>query len=324
MRVSNDRSDISRKESFAETFQRERGGQAGRPEKPQQGGGTVSGPIPVEPDGGIGDGAGPIPGTEGGSPRPGENDITTLAIGEEGGDPGAGGPTEPIGGETTAGTRGNDTLIGTDGDDRINAKGGNDTITTGRGDDTVRAGSGDDVIEVTGVGTKNINGGSGEDTLRLKGQAVNYTIDTRQNGSTVYTSADGSEITARNIELVEYTGAVAPPPPVDTGFTASFALEPNEIGATSLEISDGKAVLTGPETNFTFTGVDPSALAFDGPLIATGGSGTINGEETTAVAADGGTAVLTVSSGFNISRTQFVNATFANGAILDTSVIRPV
>ncbi len=303
-----------------------------------------SGPIPVEPDGGIGDGAGPIPGDAsgpgigpfeggpiGGGPIPVDPDdkepiFTTLALGEE---DGGGGPIDeggPIGGgrdgDVITGTKGNDTLDGTNGDDLIRGKNGDDVITTGQGNDTVRGGRGDDVISVTGTGDKQINGGKGNDILELKGVESDYAINSgRDNGTTVYTSADGSRITARNIESVQFTGVTPPEPPTDPGFVAFYDLNPNELGATSLNITGEKAVLIGPGTNFTFTGVDPSGLAVDGPLIATGGSGTINGEETTAVPlSQFGDAVLTIGSGFNPTGTQPVSASFANGATLDTTV----
>ncbi len=274
------------------------------------------GPIPVEPDGGIGDGAGPIPVDPDG---PG---VTTLAIGEE---DGGGGPAPmplPIGGAIN-GTKGDDVLAGSDGNDLIRGRAGNDVISTGRGNDTVRGGGGDDTITVTGTGDKKINGGIGHDTVELKGQESDYAINERRR-STVYTAQDGSRIVVRNVEAVTFTGAIQPPPPVDTGFEASLGLEPNDLGATSLEISGGNAVLSGPGTDFTFTGVDASGLAADGPIIATGGSGTINGEETTAVALSPfGPAVLTIGSGFNPTGTQGVSALFANGATLDTTVTRP-
>lgn len=279
----------------------------------EDGGGT----IPVEPGGGIGDGAGPIP-TDGDDPI-----LTTLAIGEEDGG-GGGGKPEPIGGQIT-GTKGDDVLDGSVGDDDIRGRDGNDIITTGQGTDRVNGGKGDDFIAVTGIGNKTIDGGQGNDTLELKGQKSNYAIMSRGNDTTIYTAPDGSKIVARGVETVSFAGVVDPvEPPPGTGFTASYQLAPNSIGATSLEISDGKAVLSGPDTNFTFTGVDPSALAADGPLIATGGSGVINGVETTALPlSEFGPAVLNVSLGFNVTGTQFVSANFSNGAMLDTQVVRP-
>ena len=307
------------------------------------GAGPIPGtPIPVEPDGGIGDGAGPIPGTpipvepdggigDGAGPIPVDPDgppiATTLAIGEE---DGGGGPIPappPIGGEpgrdgdVITGTKGDDVLDGTNGDDLIRGRAGNDFITTGQGTDTVRGGRGDDTITVTGTGDKKINGGKGHDTLELKGQESDYAIRTRNSGSTVYTSPNGSRIVARNIESVSFLGNVTPEPPTNPDFIAFYALAPNDLGATSLEITGDTAVLTGPNTDFTFTGIDPSGLAFDGPLIATGGSGTINGEQTTAVPLSPfGDAVLTIGSGFNPTGTQGVSAAFANGDTLNTTV----
>ena len=285
----------------------------------EDGGG--GGPIPVEPGGGIGDGAGPIPV----DPDTGGPDVTTLAIGEE---DGGGGPVDgggPIGGgrdgEIITGTKGNDTLDGTNGDDLIRGRNGDDVITTGQGNDTVRGGRGDDVISVTGVGDKTINGGKGNDTLELKGVQGDYAIRSQGSGTTIYTSPDGSRIVARSIESVRFTGITPPEPPTDPGFVAFYELQPNALGAQSLNITGDTAVLEGPGTNFTFTGVDPSGLAFDGPITATGGSGTINGEETTAVpVSQFGDAVLTIGSGFNPTGTQPVSAAFANGATLDTTV----
>lgn len=345
MRIENTSLPINQQKSSFETLARE---EAAR-NKPGKGDGA----IPVEPDGGIGDGAGPVPidaggpdvttlaiGEEDGSvPIPSEPDggigdgggpipidadgpdVTTLAIGEEDGGGGPAPVPAPIGGNI-AGTKGDDVLTGSDGDDFIRGRAGNDAISTGQGNDTVRGGRGDDTITVTGIGDKKINGGSGNDTLELKGKQSDYAIQDGRN-STIYTSPDGSRISVRNVETVNFSGGIQPPPPVDTGFQASFALEPNDLGATSLEISKGKAVLTGPDTNFTFTGVDPSGLAIDGPLIATGGAGTINGEQTTAVPlSEFGPAVLTVGSGFNLTGTQGVSAAFANGATLNTAVAR--
>jgi len=278
----------------------------------EDGGGT---PIPVEPDGGIGDGAGPIPGV------PDDPIFTTLAIGEEDDGGGAPAPLPPIGGEKITGTRGDDTLTGTDGDDRIRSRAGNDTISTGQGADEVSAGRGDDVISVTGIGDKKIDGGRGHDALELKGQRSDYNVDTRSSRTTVYTAPDGSRITARNIESVRFLGAVAPEPPAPNDFVVFYELTPNDLGATSLDVNGNIATLRGPNTEFTFTGVDPSGIAADGPIIATGGSGTINGEETTAVALSPfGDAVLTIGSGFNPTGTQDVSAAFANGATLSATV----
>lgn len=266
------------------------------------------GAIPVEPDGGIGDGAGPIP------LDPDDLIATTHALGEEDG----GGPIG--GGGTIIGTRGDDVLTGTNGDDLIKGRRGDDIITTGQGNDTVRGGKGDDTITVTGIGDKKINGGLGNDTLELKGLASDYAVRTREGGSTVYTAPDGSRIVARNIETVRFSGEVTPEPPFPD-FVVFYSLTPNDLGVTSLNITGDTAVLTGPGTNFTFTGVDPSGIAADGPIIATGGSGTINGEETTAVMVSPfGDAVLTIGSGFNPTGTQAVSAAFANGATLNTTV----
>ena len=114
-----------------------------------------------------------------------------------------------------------------------------------------------------------------------------------------------------------------PPPPVEPGFTDDLALAPNDIGATRLIFpGDGTGQLTGPNTNFTFTGIDPTGLFVDGDLIARGGSGLIARSPTTAVP-DASGAVLRVGSGFNPTGTRAVRATFANGAILDTTVLRP-
>ena len=126
-----------------------------------------------------------------------------------------------------------------------------------------------------------------------------------------------------------YGKPVAPPPPppplppVEPGFSADLALAPNSIGATRLVLpGDGTGRLTGPTTDFTFTDVDASALAFDGDLVARGGSGLIGGLQTTAVPDTSG-AVLRVGSGFNPTGTRSVRATFANGSVLDTTVARP-
>ncbi len=302
-------------------------GSDGKPGAPGADGGGSDDPIATtlaigEEDGGGGVGGDPIATTQAiGEEDGGGGDegpvVTTQAIGEEDGGGAPGGED----GNRIIGGKGDDVLTGTDGDDRIAGRRGNDTITTGQGDDRVRGGQGDDTIAVTGTGDKRINGGKGHDTLELKGQASDYAIRSRANGATVYTAADGSRIVARNIETVTFTGAVAPEPPDGGGFTASFALAPNALGATSLDISGDTATLTGPDTDFTFTGVDASGIAADGPIIATGGSGTINGEETTAVALSPfGPAVLTIGSGFNPTGTQDVNAAFANGASLSTTV----
>jgi|GEM_PF-4096402 len=115
-----------------------------------------------------------------------------------------------------------------------------------------------------------------------------------------------------------------PPPPAPTGFTSDLMLQPNALGVTRLVFpGDGTARLTGPQTDFTFTGVDASALAFDGNLVARGGSGTINGEATRATPVFGGgsDAVLSVTSGFGLGERGVV-AQFANGARLETFVQR--
>ncbi len=318
MRIADNAPPLNRENVNFESFVRGARGDKPAGDRPQQPGGN---PIPVEPDGGIGDGAGPIPV----DPDTGGPDVTTLAIGEEdgGGAPIGGGG--PIGGgrdgEFIMGTRGNDTLDGTNGDDIISGRNGDDVITTGQGNDSVRGGRGNDVISVTGIGDKRINGGTGNDTLELKGAESDYAIQSRNAGTTIYTSPDGSRIVARNIEAVRFTGVTPPEPPSEPGFTALYELAPNALGVTSLSITGDRAVLTGPGTNFTYTGVDPSGFAADGPLIATGGSGTINGEETTAVpVSQFGDAVLTIGSGFNPTGTQPVSAAFANGATLDTTV----
>ena len=114
-----------------------------------------------------------------------------------------------------------------------------------------------------------------------------------------------------------------PQPPVEPGFMDDLALAPNAAGATRLVFpGDGTGRLTGPNTDFTFTGVDPTGLFVDGDLIARGGFGTINGQQTEAVIDSNGVA-LSVGSGFNVTRTRGVNARFANGVVLDTRVLQP-
>jgi len=109
-------------------------------------------------------------------------------------------------------------------------------------------------------------------------------------------------------------------PPVEPGFTDDLALAPNDAGATRLTFpGDGTGRLTGPNTDFTFTGVDPTGLFVDGDLIARGGSGVVNGRRTTAVVDASGIA-LRLGSGFNVTRTRGVNATFADGTVLNTVV----
>ncbi len=111
-----------------------------------------------------------------------------------------------------------------------------------------------------------------------------------------------------------------PAPPVEPGFMDDLALVPNDAGATRLVFpGDGTGRLTGPQTDFTFTGVDPTGLFVDGDLIARGGSGTINGMRTTAVP-DANGITLRLGSGFNTTRTRQVTATFANGVVLSTLV----
>lgn len=112
-----------------------------------------------------------------------------------------------------------------------------------------------------------------------------------------------------------------PPPPVQPEFMDDLALAPNDAGATRLVFpGNGTGRLTGPNTDFIFTGVDPTGLFVDGDLIARGGSGLVNGQQTTAVP-DASGATLRVGSGFNVTRTRGVNATFANGTVLRTVVL---
>lgn len=111
-----------------------------------------------------------------------------------------------------------------------------------------------------------------------------------------------------------------PPPPVEPEFMDDLALAPNAAGATRLVFpGNGTGRLTGPSTDFTFFGVDPTGLFVDRDLIARSGSGVINGQRTTAVVDANGVA-LSLGSGFNVTRTRGVNATFANGVVLDTIV----
>lgn len=120
-----------------------------------------------------------------------------------------------------------------------------------------------------------------------------------------------------------YGKPIAPPPPPPQpptgGFMSDLTLQSNALGVTRLLFpGDGTARLTGPGTDFTFTGVDASALAFDGNLVARGGFGTLQGVMTTAVpiAGFGSDAVLSVSSGF-APGPRGVLAQFANGVRLE-------
>ncbi len=115
-------------------------------------------------------------------------------------------------------------------------------------------------------------------------------------------------------------------PPPATGFTGDLVLEPNALGATRIVFAgDGTARLTGPGTDVLFTGVDASALAFDGPVVALAGSGTVGGTVATAVPLPGQPrgAVLTLDSGFNPTGARTLRASFSTGAVLQATILRP-
>lgn len=223
---------------------------------------------------------------------------------------------------TINGTADSDDLAGTNGDDIINARAGADRID---------AGAGDDKIALDGAGDKLVDGGVGNDVIGLRGVPADYTV-IRNGADTLFIDPFGDTITARNVEDVFFQGAdltlsldaLLTGEPVAS---QSFVLSPNSIGAELFVITGDTARLTGPGTDFTFTGVDTSALAFDGPIIATGGSGIIAGEQTTAINnLDDPTApgdVLLIGSGFNPTGTQEFIALFANGVFLETTVARP-
>lgn len=217
------------------------------------------------------------------------------------------------------GTPEDDNLVGTDGDD---------FITTQQGKDTIDARGGNDEIVVNGIGDKVIDGGAGSDIVEVKGVPADYTVS-KAGDSFVYTSPNNQKITLSNIENVRFNGSGAILPVGELSepeFQATFNFEPNDLDVETLVINGDTARLTGPDTDFTFTGVDASGLAVDRPIIATGGSGVLNGEDVTAVPLDNGPfsdgAVLTVGSGFNATGTQGVQAAFSNGEELNTTVAK--
>ena len=132
-------------------------------------------------------------------------------------------------------------------------------------------------------------------------------------------------------QILREDGPITPPEPPTPPLppAGGLPLEPNSIGAERLIVSPGSVRLIGPGTDFTFTGITDGRPA-DGPLTATGGSGTIQGVETTAVPLGlsnpfdpGASAVVfSLGSGFNVTGTQGVRAAFANGAMLDTAIAR--
>lgn len=230
-----------------------------------------------------------------------------------------GGDDRTGGRNVITGTRGRDTLAGTSGNDVINGGRGGDQISTGTGNDVIRGGRGSDTITVDGGGNKRIFGGLGQDTVVIQGAESDFSVRTRTDGAVVYIADDGSRIVTRNVETVQFTEL---PGGDNSGFVVLVSLGSNSIGATSLSIEGDTAVLSGPGTDFTFTGIDSSAASSGGPVTATGGSGTINGEQTTAVALPGaGGSVLLAGAGFSpTSGDQSITAVFANGDTLNADV----
>ncbi len=256
-------------------------------------------------------------------------------------------PARPTNGsDTLTGTQGRDFLSGRGGDDNISGRGGDDFINGGSGDDNLSGGGGNDLIlggkgndrirtgegrdfvlagsgndQVTVKGSAYVDGGAGRDTVTLKGSEADYTVTEGSRGRQTYTSNAGDRVVLRNVENVQFSEPVAPPPPSPPAGEGS-QLGPNDAGAERIIFGADSIRIIGPNTDFTFTGLTDNRAA-DGPLTASQGSGIINGEQTTAVAVGPfSDAVLSVGSGFNPTGTVDVDASFANGVTLDTQIVR--
>jgi len=72
--------------------------------------------------------------------------------------------SNPHGGASITGTRGNDVLTGGDGNDRIYGRQGNDTLDGGGGNDLLKGGRGNDTLD-GGAGSDRVEGNSGNDVL---------------------------------------------------------------------------------------------------------------------------------------------------------------
>ncbi|NRR29467.1 calcium-binding protein [Oxalobacteraceae bacterium] len=90
-------------------------------------------------------------------------------------------------------------ISGGDGDDLLDGADGNDTLAGGNGNDTLAAGSGVDVVD----------GGAGSDTLFVLGALAEYTRSRINATDTLLVNAaTGESITLRNIEFIDFVGAV--------------------------------------------------------------------------------------------------------------------
>lgn len=99
-----------------------------------------------------------------------------------------------------------------------------------------------------------------------------------------------------------------PTPPRPQGKGSVLQLAENPLGVVQIEILPNQVKLTGPQTDFIFSGVEDRRPA-DGPLTASAGLGVINGRPD-------------IGSSFSLgARVQNVSARFISGAVLDTRVI---
>ena len=133
------------------------------------------------------------------------------------------GDDESFGGDgddTVLGGGGDDTTRGGEGDDLLRGGKGEDKAVGGSGDDTLRGGKDNDTL-IGGEGADSLNGGKGadlffadsgdtvrggqgEDTAILKGSSDDATIETDPSGFTIVTFADGSTVTLKGVENIEF------------------------------------------------------------------------------------------------------------------------
>lgn len=140
----------------------------------------------------------------------------TVITGSAGGELLAGGNRD----QTILGLGGNDVLLGGNGDDLLDGGDDNDVLNGGNGDDTLLGGNGDDVlfggrggdtlsggagsdVMSGGAGSDKITGGSGVDTAVFSGEACDYKIVFKPDGTVVVIGKDGHDV-LNGVEILRF------------------------------------------------------------------------------------------------------------------------
>ena len=122
--------------------------------------------------------------------------------------------------QTIEGLGGDDVLLGRNGDDLLDGGDDNDTLDGGDGDDTLLGGNGDDMlfggkgrdilnggagsdVMAGGAGGDKIDGGSGVDTAVFAGDACDYKIVFKADGTVAVTGKDGHDI-LNGVEILRF------------------------------------------------------------------------------------------------------------------------